>query len=91
MSANDDLVRLRHMLDYSHDAVKFLEGKTLDDLNSDVMLTRALTYTVGIIGEAASNISREFQDANPQISWPQIIAMRDRLFHGYIDIRYERL
>jgi uncharacterized protein with HEPN domain len=46
---------------------------------------------VGVIGEAASAISREFQDANPQIPWPQIIAMRNRLFHGYSDVKYERL
>ncbi len=79
------------MLSYARDAVAFVEGKSLETLNDDRILARALTYTVGIIGEAASNITREFQDANPQIPWPQVIAMRNRLFHGYGDIKYERL
>ena len=86
-----ELDYLRDMLTYARDAVEFIQGESLDSLKNDKILARALTFTVGVIGEAASNISREFQDANPQIPWPQIIGMRNRLFHGYGEIKHERL
>ena len=82
---------LQDMLSYARDAVEFIQGESLDSLKEDKILARALTFTVGVIGEAASNISREFQDANPHIPWPQIIGMRNRLFHGYGEINYQRL
>jgi uncharacterized protein with HEPN domain len=79
------------MLAYARDAIRFIEGQTRASLNDDLLLARALIYTTGIIGEAASNVSREFQDAHPQIPWPQIIGMRNRLFHGYGEVNYDRL
>ncbi len=86
-----DLTRLHDMLEYAREAIQFVEGKTLDALDDDLILTRALTYSIGVIGEAATNISREFQDANPQIAWAEIVGMRNRLFHGYLEIKRERL
>ena len=85
MNAND-LVRLEHMLEAARKTVEFVTGETRESFENDRKLIRALTTTVGVIGEAASQISREFQDANPQIPWPQIIAMRNRLVHGYFDV-----
>ena len=87
----NDRTRLQHMLDYARDVVKFTEGRSRETLDDDLMLVRALTYTIGVIGEAANNISREVQEANPQVPWPQIIAMRNRLMHGYFDINLDRL
>jgi uncharacterized protein with HEPN domain len=86
-----DQTYLRDMLMYSRDAVEFMRGKTISSLNEDRLLARAITYTVGIIGEAASHVSQEVRDTYPQIPWPQVIAMRNRLFHGYNDVNYERL
>ena len=82
---------LRDMLAYARDALQFVEGKRREFLDEDLLLARALIYTTGIIGEAASNVSREFQDDHPQILWPQIIGMRNRLFHGYGEVNYDRL
>lgn len=86
-----DRIRLQHMLDYSRDAVRYAAEQTPDSLRADEVRVRALIYTVGVIGEAAANVSRELQEPNPQIPWAQVIAMRNRLFHGYTDINYERL
>jgi uncharacterized protein with HEPN domain len=43
----------------------------------------ALTRLVEIIGEAANRVSEKTRQKNPQIPWPQIIGMRNRLIHGY--------
>ena len=47
----DDLTRLRHMLDCARTAMRFVEGRDRSDLDSDQMLTLALTRCVEIIGE----------------------------------------
>jgi uncharacterized protein with HEPN domain len=87
----DDRLRLQHMLDYSREVVRFVEGERRESLDTDLKLARALTYSVGIIGEAASHISAEFQNSTPQIPWRKAIGMRNFLFHGYFVVNYDIL
>ncbi|WP_447904070.1 HepT-like ribonuclease domain-containing protein [Pseudomonas serbica] len=45
-----------------------------------------------IIGEAATNIMdryAQFTLSNPQVPWPSMRAMRNRIAHGYFDINLE--
>src|SRR4051794_6121099 len=83
---DDDRIRVQHMLDASQDALSFVEGHEEKELNEDRMLLLALVKCIEIIGEAASRVSDELRDANPQIPWRQIIATRNRLIHGYFNI-----
>jgi len=85
MNEQDD-VRLRHMLEAAQEAREFAAGRRRSDLDADRMLLRALTQAITIVGEAASRVSREFQESNPQIPWPDIVAMRNWLVHAYFDI-----
>ena len=39
-----------------------------------------------MIGEAASRVSCEFHDANPQIEWSAIIGMRQKVVHDYMNV-----
>jgi uncharacterized protein with HEPN domain len=82
----DDTIRLRHMLDSAQEAQAFLSGRSRKDLEADRMLLLSLVKSVEIIGEAASRISPEARAECPGISWPDIIAMRNRLIHAYFDI-----
>jgi uncharacterized protein with HEPN domain len=41
-----------------------------------------------VIGEAASNLPAQFRRTNKQVAWPRIIALRNRLIHGYMGINY---
>ncbi len=81
-----DQVRLRHMLEAARDAVSFVDNKTRADLDTDRMRLLALVRSIEIIGEAASRLSKEFQQAHPHIPWAVIVAMRNRLIHAYFDI-----
>jgi uncharacterized protein with HEPN domain len=82
---NDD-IRLRHMLDASRQALKFMQGRNRDALDTDPMLLLAVVKALEIVGEAAARISKERQAEIPQIPWPQMISMRNRLTHAYFDI-----
>ncbi|MEO0532554.1 MAG: DUF86 domain-containing protein [Cyanobacteria bacterium P01_A01_bin.123] len=86
MTQPDDESRLRHMLDAARQAQSFTKGRMQKDLETDSMLLLAVVKAIEIIGEAASKISRERQSAIPQIPWPQVISMRNRLAHAYFDI-----
>lgn len=55
----DDTARLRHMRDATEQALDFVAGRLRPDLDSDPMLSLALTRLVEIIGEAAKQVSPE--------------------------------
>lgn len=91
MSRRDSFVRLRHMLDYSREAVSMAKGKTVVELRENRQLGLALTHLVELIGEAASQVPDEFQTQYPRIPWPKIIGIRNRLIHGYDYVDYNIL
>jgi uncharacterized protein with HEPN domain len=86
-----DRIRLRHMLDAGKEAVAFLKGQRSESLHKDRKLLLAVVRSIEIIGEAAAHVSKPCQDASPQLLWPQIIAMRNRLIHAYFDVDVDRV
>jgi uncharacterized protein with HEPN domain len=86
MSVNDDLTRLKHMLEAAQKVAQFTQGETRESLTADEKLQLAIVRLIEIIGEAASRISDEFRDEHSQIPWVAIRGMRNRLVHAYFDI-----
>ncbi len=91
MSQTDDRNRLRHMLDHAREAVAFVHGKTRRDLQRDRLLQLGVVRLIEIVGEAAARVSKETQDAHPDIPWAQIVSTRNRLIHGYDFVDYDIL
>src|SRR5574341_2590219 len=89
MSRDDPQVRLRHMLDYSREAVSLLRDRKRADLDRDRTLGLAILRCVEIVGEAASRVPVDIQQRYQYIPWPQIIGMRNRLVHGYDIVDYD--
>jgi uncharacterized protein with HEPN domain len=88
MLPEKDLIRLRHMRDYAQEAVAFIQGETAAEFLADRKLQLAVTHLLELVGEAANHVSPETQSQCPQIPWPQVIAMRHRLIHGYDFLDY---
>lgn len=86
-----DRIRIQHMLDAAAEAQSFAAGCAVQDLSRDRMLMLSLVKCVEIIGEAAARISQDTLDVAPGIPWRAIVAMRNRLIHGYYDIDAERV
>lgn len=82
----DDLVRLKHMHDATASALRFVDGRTRQDLDSDEMLLFALVRAVEVIGEAANKVSAAGRADLPDIRWAAIVGMRNRLVHAYADV-----
>jgi len=83
---DEDRVRLLHMIEAGEAVAQFIAGRSRNDLDRDRMLLFAVVHSIEILGEAANKISPETRAAAPQVPWGAIVAMRNRLIHGYFDI-----
>jgi uncharacterized protein with HEPN domain len=53
------------------------------------MLSLAVIKDLEIIGEAASRISQDCQNRHPELSWSNMIGMKNRLVHAYYGINLD--
>ena len=81
-----DTARLKDMLLYAREAVRFAEGRTAVDLQRDIMLSLAVERAVEIVGEAAKSVSEETRNAHPEIPWRDLSRTRDFLAHAYFKL-----
>ena len=84
--AKNDRLYLGNMLDASREAQELLAGMTRAQFDQDRKSLLALLHLVQIIGEAARRVSATTQQANVSIPWKQIIGMRHRIVHDYVNI-----
>ena len=82
----DDNAYLLDMLHAAREAVGFAQGLSYAVLTQDRRTQLAIVKSVEVIGEAASRLSLEARNGYPSIPWAEIVAMRNRLVHGYFGI-----
>lgn len=81
--------RLRHILDAVERIEKHLNGYDKQTFEADDKTQDAVVRQMEIIGEAATNLTRDLRSDNPQVEWQIATAMRNRLIHGYFDVDTE--
>lgn len=77
-----DVVSIRQMLDHADEASRLAAGRDRADLDKDRLFQLAMTRLLEIVGEAAARVSPGTRSLYPQVAWPQIVALRNRLTHG---------
>jgi len=82
----DDAIFMGHMLEYALLVAETIEGYAEEDLVRSRDLLHLVVYRLHVIGEAARNVSVETQRLHPEMPWSEVIALRNRLIHGYFDI-----
>jgi uncharacterized protein with HEPN domain len=82
----NDWVYLGHMLDLCQKATEIIGVKTRETYDDDVTLQFALTHIVQMIGEAADHVSDDFRGKHSEIRWHEIIGMRHRIVHDYMNV-----
>jgi uncharacterized protein with HEPN domain len=84
-----DAVSIRQILDHADEARRLAVGRARADFDSDRLIQLAMTRLLEIVGEAASRVSIDTRDAIPQIQWTPIVALRNRLIHGYDAVDFD--
>jgi uncharacterized protein with HEPN domain len=74
---------LMDMLMAARQACFYLENVSVQKFYADDILQDAVFRQVQIIGEAAGRVTKEFQQAHPEVPWEDIVGMRNRLVHNY--------
>ena len=87
----NDTVYAGHMLDMACKAADRVQGKTRVEYDADEDLRLVLAHLVQVVGEAARCVSQQTRAAHPEIPWKQIVGIRHRIVHDYMDIDYDIL
>ena len=78
---------LEHIVEAIERAVSYLEAlQNFEAFEQSRQLQDAVVRNIEIIGEAVNQIQRvapDFIDRHPEVPWPQMGAMRNRMIHGY--------
>jgi uncharacterized protein with HEPN domain len=85
----DDDVYLAHMLETARKAAGKVSGMDFESFMADENLQLACVHLVQVIGEAASRVSAATREANAGIPWRQVVAMRHRVVHDYLEVDLE--
>ena len=67
---------------------EYIEGLNYEQFVRDEKTKDAVVRNLEIIGESANQIPKEIQQKFSNVPWAQIIAMRNRMIHGYFAIDY---
>jgi len=81
--------RLRHILDAVEKIERYLQDYDKQSFGADEKTQDAVVRQLEIIGEAATNLTRDLRSNNPQVEWRFATAMRNRLIHGYFEVDAE--
>jgi len=74
------------MLEAAREAVGYVQGLSRENFDSQRPLQHSVVRCIEVIGEAASRLSPQLREANPDIPWQDVIEMRNRLVHAYFDL-----
>ena len=77
---------LRVMLENAEKALSFVQELDYDGFCKDDKAMYAVIRAFEIIGEAARQIPEDVRQANPEIQWREIAAMRNKLTHEYFGV-----
>lgn len=80
-TADRDLIE--EMLQYARLAIGFLGSQEPTALESDHRTYLAIRHALGIVGEAANQVSPATRAELTDVPWRDVISMRHRLYHGY--------
>lgn len=80
-TADRDLIE--EMLQYARLAIGFLGSSEPVALESDQKAYLAIRHALGIVGEAANQVSPSTRSDLSDVPWRDVVSMRHRLYHGY--------
>ena len=83
MSERKSSVIIEDILTCIQHIESYTANLSFDQFSAHYMTVEACLYNIQVIGEAAVRLPENIKDDNPQIPWPLIKGMRNRLIHEY--------
>ena len=77
---------VQDMIDFAERAVTFTSGLNQDAFVGDRRTYDATLRNLELVGEAATHIPKDVREANTQIKWRRVVAVRNRLAHAYLGL-----
>jgi uncharacterized protein with HEPN domain len=84
-----DQAYMHHMIDAVEAIATFMNGVDYLEFVEDAKIHSAVVRQLEIIGEAAKHFSDELKRTSKKIPWKEVIGMRDKLIHHYMDVDLE--
>jgi uncharacterized protein with HEPN domain len=84
----DDALLLDILL-AADDASDFVRGLDWPAFQASKLHQNAVIRSIEIIGEAAGKISAPYKVLHPEVPWRLMADMRNRLIHGYAEVRMD--
>ncbi len=85
-----DKNRIIDMLQAAKRARSFVEGETRESLEADnELLGFAVVRAIEVVGEAANKVTPATRERFEHIPWHNMIGMRHRLVHDYLNVDYD--
>jgi uncharacterized protein with HEPN domain len=66
--------------------IEFTRGMDRSAFLGDVKTQSAVLHQLLILGEAAKRLSNDFRSSHPEVPWPLVAGMRDKLIHEYHEV-----
>lgn len=66
-------------------------GMDYPAFSANPIVVRAVLYSISVIGEAAKGLSPAAKEGMPQVPWPAIGGIRDRIVHEYFRTNIRRI
>ena len=80
---------LRHILDEVVFIEAAMKNKSMNDIETDLILQKAVVRSIEVIGEATKRINLAFRQVYPQVDWKAMAETRDKLIHDYFEVDLE--
>lgn len=81
-----DHTYLVHMLAAIERIRRYVGRKGRATFLRNALLQDAVIRNIEIVGEAAGRVSTETTSRTPEVPWREIVGMRHRLIHGYLEV-----
>lgn len=79
-------VYLEDIVRAADDIAGFVAGRMPADLEEDNQLRNAILFSLTVVGEAANSLTAEFHATHGEVRWREVIAVRNRIVHGYFSL-----